>query len=217
MSCGKYAGIVGMVKMMDELRTEPASVPEFVARLGLSHTGAVAFLHGMRALGMAHVCGWYLPQGQRPMPRFALGAGEDVAPPERTNLGRKSEYVARNKWPAPSASLIAFVYALRELEAHACTALCLREATGMTHSTALRLLRELMATKFVRIEAWIATTGKPLPAYRWGFGRAAKLTSHKERRRVNNAAYWQRRKQRMHAARLMHALAANSTPMEQAA
>jgi hypothetical protein len=208
-SKGKFPGIVGMVALMAALRAEPATAIELRQRLGLSNTGVYAFLSAMRAFGRTHVVGWVQRPRVRALPRYAFGPGVDVPPPTKTTNGRPVTrggdlHVARR----PGATLIVLGYALRALDDHPCSVDDICQATGLMRAAATRMLRALFKHGFVHIACWDVTDGTTLrPCYRAGAGLNRRRPA-RQPRKVTNAKYWARRRERLRFEAVQGALAA---------
>jgi hypothetical protein len=208
MSRGKFSGMRGYARLLAALRDEPATISQFRARHGLSYCGAYAYIDGLHQLGRVHIARWEIASRIRPLAVYAFGRGTDAPCPPRTLGGRATKGGTIRTGRAPSATLIALDYLLREVELHPTTVHGLAEVTGVQRQALRRTVNQLLADRLIHVGEWDRSTSRaPIPAYSIGPGRNA-TRPRRATRAETNAKYWASRAQRIRYAALHKAIIA---------
>jgi hypothetical protein len=162
-------GTHGYATILRHLKDAPSTARQISVRARTTYTNAYRVLRQLHYHGLVHVAFWLRTSTKGPCAAvFAVGAGEDAAPPP----GLRDNSLPASSWstepPPVHVEMLTFVAAWRELETPQ-TSLSLHESVGGNRGVMRRLLCHLRKLRLIYIAEWDATrSGPPMEAYARG-------------------------------------------------
>ena len=179
----------------------PATVRELATACGMRLTPNMrTAIKGLHSGRLVRIAGWKSGNGRggAPCSVWALGSEPDVQP---TLYGGRMPARARI-----GLEMLAFIEAMRCLQAGCASTLEIADASGMSRRQAQNFVRELRLARAAHITAWEHFHQTPAAVYAFGPGRDAPRPVPTEKRAIE-LRYYQKAKAKRRQVDLLRALA----------
>lgn len=177
-------GLPGYAHLCAILRDRPSTAPELMELAHLGHVAVYRVVMSMWALRLVHIVDWRARPGQKYLPVFKFGSGDDWPAPSMRPNGRTSAVQAPMPRRRVCAAVVSFAYLLRTIELPARVDEIVEEA-GLSKNTVKGALGVMEILGLVHVCDWQCRPqggGVPIPIYQLGPGARPKRPKPPKRR-----------------------------------